>query len=168
MILRSRNTAPYGNYRAEELMSFDIDTADLEGGLRELSREQARELAGRAFTASSDTLVDAGDDKEWDTYPVVQSGVPPEWDSARDAFVFSFRHAAAVFFEVGTEPHEIEAVNSEFLAFDWPDAPDGVREQFEDSFPTVFFRSVQHPGTPALRYVERGLNEAARDMGFEP
>jgi hypothetical protein len=139
-----------------------IDIGPLLDGFHELSRDEAREAAGRAFSRSQEVLYGQGDDHEYDVYPVAQSGQPPEWDASKGGFVFSYPHEAAIFFEVGTEPHEIEAVRAEMLKFEWPDAPAEVQQMFEATFPTVFFRSVDHPGTPALGYVQAGMDEAAR------
>ena len=140
----------------------DFDLSDLRDGLWELSREEAREAAGRWFSRSQEVLYSEGDSHDYDVYPVAQAARPPQWDESRGGYVFTYPHEASLFFEVGTEPHEIEAVHAEMLAFEWEDAPGEVRAMFEETFPTVFFKSVDHPGTPALNYVERGREAAAR------
>lgn len=84
--------------------------------------------------------------------------VPPQWDG--DSWVFSFPHKGAVFHEYGARSHEIRAKKAEVLAFEWPDAPEEVKEQFEDTEgDLVFFESVNHPGVPAIGYVRHGLRK---------
>lgn len=143
-------------------MGFEIDSSDLEEAFGDLSEEAAEEAAGRWFSASQERLLEAGDAEEYDAFPVAQAGQPPA--RIEDGYEFAYPHIASGFFNNGTEPHEIEAKRAEFLAFEWPDAPIAVQEMFEDTFPTVFFKSVRHPGTPALRYMERGRDEAIRGM----
>lgn len=140
----------------------EIDIGALLDGFEDLARDEAREAANRAFSRSQEELFEAGDAEDYDVFPVAQSGQPPQWDRSRQGFVFSYPHEAAIFFEVGTEPHEIEAVRAEMLQFEWPDAPAEVRDMFEATFPTVFFSSVDHPGTPALGYVQAGMDDATR------
>lgn len=48
--------------------------------------------------------------------------------------------------EFGAGPHLIQAQNQEYLEFEWPDAPSEVQEQFSETFPTVRFEEVSHPG----------------------
>jgi len=133
---------------------IQLDSQELAEGID--LKEATRELSNEWFSKSQERLLDEGDDHEYEVYPVVQSGQPPRWTG--ENWEFSYPHVAAAYFEYGTEPHEIEAKNAEFLAFEWPDAPDWVREQFRQTFPTVFFKSVDHPGTPALRYL-RGTRD---------
>ncbi|UIO98895.1 hypothetical protein Hbl1158_10150 [Halobaculum sp. CBA1158] len=132
-------------------MGFDIDTTELSAAAGELSDEIAREVANRWFSYSQESLQDAGDTLDYEVFPVVQSGIPPERDGT--GYSFYYTHLASPFFHDGTKPHEIRAKRGEFLAFEWPDAPADVQQMFEDTFPTVFFKEVQHPGTPALRFV---------------
>jgi len=138
-----------------------IDTGELEASLDDLSREQAKEVANRWFSASQEILYEAGDDLEYDVKKVAQRAFPPKWDETEGAFVFAYEHPAARYLNDGTAPHEIEAKQAEFLAFEWEDAPAEVRDMFEATFPTVFFKKVEHPGTPAIRFLERGRQRAA-------
>lgn len=97
---------------------------------------------------------------------------PPQWVESENAWVWSITHAAAVFHEFGADPHEIRAKQARALAFEWPDAPPEIQEQYEDSFPTVFFNSVNHPGTPAIGMVRYGREKAVQRLkdagiGFE-
>lgn len=142
-------------------MGFDFADEDVfADAVQGLSEEVAREAANRWFSASQDILLDEGDTRDYEVFPVVQSGQPPQRDD--DGYRFGYGHVASPFFEHGTEPHEIEAKRAEYLAFEWPDAPQEVREMFEETFPTVFFKSVEHPGTPALNYMRRARSQAAR------
>lgn len=70
-------------------------------------------------------------------------------------------HDAAQHFQFGVSPHTIDG--NPILSFIWEDAPQGVREMFADTErvggdPRVFFRSVNHPGIPASRFVQAGMN----------
>lgn len=92
---------------------------------------------------------------------IAQSAVPPSWDDDREAWVFSYTHEGAVYQEYGTRPHEIRAKQAEFLAFEWPDAPQEVQKMFEDTEgDLVFFKSIQHPGIPAIGFVRYGRERA--------
>ena len=53
----------------------------------------------------------------------------------------------------GTRPHRIVARNAPALRFFWPKVGR-----------VVFFKSVNHPGTKANRFMERALNRAAREI----
>lgn len=89
------------------------------------------------------------------------SSVPPTWEKEEEAWVFSFPHRGAVFQEFGAMPHEIRAKRAEALAFEWPDAPEEVKEQFEHTEgDLVFFESVDHPGIPAIGFVRYGRDRA--------
>lgn len=141
----------------------------IEGGITELrdefeniSREEALEAANRWFSKSQDLLYEGGDDYDYEVFPVAQSGAPPEFDDSVQGYAFAYPHPAAWYFEVGTEPHTIEATNAEMLAFEWPDAPAEVREMFEDTFPTVFFKEVEVSGIERIGYVERARADAER------
>lgn len=68
------------------------------------------------------------------------------------------------FLEWGTDPHTIRARRASVLAFEWPDAPIPIQEMFEATFPTVFFKEVQHPGTEAYAHL-RGAVEQVRKRG---
>lgn len=92
--------------------------------------------------------------------------VPPFWDESRGAWIFSFPHEGAVFQEFGARPHEIRAKKAEVLAFEWPDQPAEVREQFRHTEgDLVFFESINHPGIPAIGFVRYGRDRAERYLG---
>lgn len=59
------------------------------------------------------------------------------------------RTAYSLFVHEGTAPHQIVAKNGGVLAFFWANGPDGPG--------TYYFRSVQHPGTKANRFLADNL-----------
>lgn len=65
-------------------------------------------------------------------------------------FRYTADHAALV--ESGTEPHPIEPVNAEYLAFE------------VEGGETVFTKHVDHPGTDPQPYVEPGFEEMSRQL----
>lgn len=141
-------------------MSADVDAAPLEAEFREMSREEALEAANRAFSWSQENLTQAGEQLGYETYPIVKSGQPPQWDDSSNAARFSYHHPAAYYCEVGTQTHEIVADDG-VLAFEWPDAPQEVQEMFESTFPTVFFPSVEVEGIDPIRFVGGALDDVA-------
>jgi len=134
-------------------MPLTTDTGALVAAFEDIADEEAREAAGRWFSASQDRLYSEGDDEEYEVFSVAQTATPPQKDSDPGGYEFTYPHPAAWFFEVGTEPHTVEADEAETLAFEWPDAPPAVREMFADTFPTVFFPRVEVDGVTRLDYV---------------
>jgi len=57
-----------------------------------------------------------------------------------------------------TSPHEITPKNSDFLVFEWPDAPNQIKEMFSSTFPTVFFKKVNHPGIKAYAHMRKAVS----------
>lgn len=135
------------------------DGEDLDAQLTAVAKEATRGAANEWHSKATELLYERGDQHEFDVYPIAQSTLPPQWSDAEQAWAFVFPHIAAPILEFGADEHEIEAKNTEYLAFEWPDAPPEIEERFEDTFPTVFFRSVQHPGTPALHYLTDSWKE---------
>lgn len=135
-----------------------IDSRELQDAIEDQGPKLVRDMADEWFSRSQERLYTAGDEHGYEVFPVAQSGQPPEWDSSREAWVFSYPHLAAPFFEFGTAPHEIEA-HGGFLAFEWPDAPPEIRERFKETFPTVFFKRVRVDGIDALKYLRGSRNE---------
>lgn len=101
-------------------------------------------------------------------YAIHQQSVPPVWTN--EHWEFAYPHEGAIFQEEGARPHEIRARKAEVLAFEWPDAPQEVKEQFEDTEgDLVFFESIDHPGIPAIGFVRRGRDkteEKAKELGY--
>jgi len=138
---------------------MEIDTSELEETFAGLSRQQAMEAANRAFSSSQETLQEEGDERDYEAFPIVESGTPPVWDESEDAARFEYSHPAAYFWEVGTQTHEIVAEDG-MLAFEWPDAPAEVQDMFEETFPTVFFKSVEVEGIDRMDFVKGGIEDA--------
>lgn len=148
--------------------------------VQSLEKKVTRDAMDVWFTASQERLVEAAqqragggaaDDSEGKTYrkknaltDMLDEFQPPVWVEGENAWTFSLTHAAAFFHEYGADAHEIRAKQARALAFEWPDAPDEIKEQFESSFPTVFFNSVEHPGTPAIGMIRYGREEARQRL----
>ena len=149
-------------------------------------KEIARDAMDVWFSKAQDRLVAAaqqraggeGADDSEDKYYRLNNNLtdmldefqPPVWVPDENAWIFTVTHAAAVFHEFGADAHEIEAKQAQALAFEWPDAPAEIADQFEDSFPTVFFNSVEHPGTPAIGFIRYGREQARQRLdkaGFD-
>jgi len=142
---------------------LSVDVSEVRVQIEAEAEEQAELLAREWYSRSQDRLLrtdEVGVDRQYETWPVAQSGIPPQEDGGD--YVFGYTHHAAQYLNDGTEPHVIRAVNAEWLAFEWPDAPQEIRDMFEATFPTVFFKEIEHPGTRALRYMERSADEVIR------
>lgn len=141
-------------------------------GVEDHAKKLTRDAMDIWFAASQDHLIAAAEEraggsgsrttqqKENDLTDMLDEFQPVEWDETAEAWVFVWAHRAAIFHEFGARSHEIEAKEAEVLAFEWPDAPQEIREKFEKTFPTVFFQSVEHPGVPAIAPIRRGRDEA--------
>lgn len=139
-----------------------IDASTLSVEFDNIADEEAQEAASRWFSASQDRLYSEGDDADYEVFSVAQTATPPQKDRSTGGYRFTYPHPAAWFFEVGTEPHTVEADEAETLAFEWPDAPPEVQEMFADTFPTVFFPRVEVDGIDRLDYVGDSRIEAER------
>ena len=140
----------------------DIDSGPLQDALEDLSREQAREVANLWFSESQQKLRERGDEAGYEYFPILQGAQPPQWTG--EAWRFVYPHEASQYMEFGTEAHEIRAKNADMLAFEWEDAPQEVREMFEDTFPTVFFKSVEVEGVDELRYLRDSRDSVAAEV----
>jgi len=97
-----------------------------------------------------------------------QPSEPSEGNLAKgDAFVATWEHPHADKIEVGVQPHVIPG--NPILVFPWPNGPEEVLEQFRpqwedpDHFleePEVIFAEVDHPGIPAVGYIQGGFRES--------
>lgn len=153
-------------------MQVEIDPDEFADALdaENVEKRAAEETAREWYTLAQDLLLERGENyaahggrsDSAEVHGVVQTAHPPEWDESRQAWVFGFSHSWAAGFEYGTDPHTIEPVTADFLKFPWPDAPDHIKERFRpqwddpDHFleePEVLLKQVEHPGTPALRFV---------------
>ena len=132
------------------------------------SKELAMEAANRWFSAANEALLQAGDQLDYDMFPVVQGAQPPQWDPQAGAARMTWSHRASVFFEHGTTAHEIEG--DPLLAFEWEemateefaDTGKTFKKVFSETWPTVFFPSVEVAGIPRIGYVEHGRRKSAR------
>ena len=146
-----------------------------------LGKDLTRDAAHVWFEESHDRLIEAAeqragtssraDDSEGKTYrrennltDILDEFYAPYWDDEERAWIWGIAHAAAIFHEFGADAHEIRAKQARTLAFEWPDAPDEIREQFESTFPTVFFNKVKHPGTPAIGMIRYGREKARKRL----
>lgn len=127
-------------------------------------RDAAQQRAGGGNAPVDDSEGRKGRENN-NLYKLVRNASPPTWDDQRQAWVFSYMDAGAVFQEFGAMPHEIRAKRAEFLAFEWPDAPKKVKEQFKDTEgDLVFFKAVNHPGIPAIGFVRYGREKTRRAL----
>lgn len=98
-------------------------------------------------------------------YAIQQGAVPPAWDDDEEHWSFSYPHEGAVFQEFGARPHEIRAKKAEVLAFEWPDAPQEIKEEFSHTEgDLVFFESISHPGIPAIGFVRYGRDQTVEKL----
>lgn len=129
--------------------------------LKAAAREATEDFARRWHSQADQLLVRRGDEHEYEVQKIMQGSIWGGWNEAEEAWTFHYTHLAAPFFEFGTDPHPIRAKNAEFLAFPWPEMEGEefgntgmtFEEVFSDSWPTVFFKEVMHPGTEPLRFV---------------
>lgn len=141
-------------------MPDDIDTSDLATEFEALSRDEAMEAANRWYSTSQEALFAGGDEHGYEVENVARGALPPQWDSSLGGFAFHYPHEASRYFNAGTAPHEIEGDPT--LVFPWEEAPQEVREKFEDTFPIVFLPKVDVDGIEAIRYFERGEQAALK------
>lgn len=159
-------------------MTVNVDTQNLVAKMESVSDEVFEQAMRRWYSASQKHLEEAINDRagpgsegmvsrqdEGGMDSILRSAMPPRWNGDKIEFVYT--HFAAVYHEFGTRPHEIEADPGEVLAFPWPDAPQDIQEQFEDTFPVVFFKEVLHPGTPAIGFVRYGRQQAEQFLRGE-
>jgi len=145
-------------------VTVEIDSRALVKRADQMARQLTRDGMDVWFSKSQDTLYEAdSEDEGSNLYPIGQSAQPPTWDEAAGGWRFSYTHIAAVFHEFGTEDHEVRAREAEVLAFEWPDAPAEVREEFRETFPLVFYPKTEVSGVREIGYVRAG-REAARSF----
>jgi len=144
-------------------MSFELD-GDFEAAATAAARDAlAERLRRRAEQVIREAIRDALVESGYQADSVLEDLVGPEvavtGDGVRVAWVVD--HPAAGFLEFGTEAH---TVTGDPLAFEWADAPPEVREMFPDTFPTVFFRSVDVGGITETRHTRKALQALRRDL----
>jgi len=152
--------------------SFEADAREafLDDAEQRLVGEQDN-VVFQAVQESHTVLETAGAKLGWSVDPVINSLETPVVDRTPTSVTatWGWSHEAAPFFEFGTSPHTIEG--NPILSFIWEDAPAGVREMFAntervDGDPRVYLREVDHPGTPALRFVREGLRWLRSSQGL--
>jgi len=57
----------------------------------------------------------------------------------------------------GWAPFTIYPNTAEVLAFKWQGAPAAVQQMFPDTFPVVFFKSIEHPGYEGSEYIDEAI-----------
>lgn len=145
----------------------DVEVERFDAVLRGVAREFAMEAANRVFSHANETLLSAGDDLEYEVFPVAQSAIAPQWEDREQAAVMEWPHRAARFFNDGTTAHEVEG--DPLLVFEWEEmrgeefADTGKTfEEVFDDFPTVFLPRVNVDGIERIGFVDKGLREGAR------
>jgi len=131
--------------------------------LREELVDQQGNLVFQSVRVAHGALRSYGQRNDYAVEPVTESvEIVSVDETARSLTVrWEWGHEAAGFFQFGVSPHTING--TPILSFIWEDAPQGVRDMFSDTErvggdPRVFFRQVNHPGIPASRYVQAGVN----------
>ena len=142
--------------RVSDAVDAPIREAMLERVEHDLVRREGN-LVFQAVRVSHGTLRSYGGRLDYDVEPVTESVVIDDVERRRGALTvrWVWEHDAAPFFHFGTSDH---VVDGEPLAFEWPDAPREVQEQFEDTFPTVFFQQTEPRGIPDSNFVIAGRN----------
>lgn len=133
----------------------------------EVRKALTEDLIRTWYSRSIELLYSRGDEAGYEVYNIAQANMPPQWNN--DRWEFAFLRQEAVWFEFGTEPHEITPnPPNKMLLFEWPNMPSEVEEKFKDRwanpddwlvYPQVMFPRVQHPGTKELRYVRDARDE---------
>ena len=144
-------------------ISGDID--EIEDQLSVAAKGGTEEFIREWHSKADELFLKRGDAEDYDVFQMVQGSVPPYYDDKEGAWAFHYPHFAAIIMELGSDPHKIEADEADFLAFEWPEM-EGEEfgntgktfdEVFEDTWPTVFFKEIWHPGTEALRFLQDSL-----------
>lgn len=133
----------------------DLAAAVLDEAEHELVGRQ-NNLLYQTIEQSHRVLKTYGQRHDYDIEPVIESLQQPtvERSSRSIRIEYGWEHDAAPFFARGTSDHTVEG---DPLVFEWPDAPQEIQSQFADTFPTVFFKSVDVSGIPESRFVRAGV-----------
>lgn len=154
-------------------IEFDMD--ELAGLPKAAARAKAEQWRERAM----EELARAGHRVGFHVEPIIESFTEVQWDGEK--WFFEIQHSAAGFMEFGTAPHEIEPVQANVLHFTLERTPvtgGAVPPKTQGPPMTasieVFTDHVDHPGTPALMFVQKGreriiaTEEDITDSGFDP
>jgi len=146
----------------------DAQKALLENVKRRLVGQQ-NNLIFQSVRVAHGTLRSYGARNDYDIGPIMETATIVETDLTPRRFHvrWGWRHEAAKYFQFGVAPHTIDG--TPILSFIWEDAPQEVRERFPNTErvggdPRVFLGSVDHPGIPAARFVQAGLNWLRREV----
>lgn len=153
-----------------------VSSALPDDGAESLVADIERDLVGKqgnlvfqSVRVAHGTLRSYGSRNDYAVEPITESVEILETSRSQREFRvrWGWTHEAATYFQFGVAPHTIDG--NPILSFIWEDAPQGVREMFAntervDGDPRVFFRSVDHPGIPASRYVQGGINWLIQEL----
>jgi len=134
-----------------------LETAALDTAAQQLVDGRGN-LVFQAIQRSHEVLRSVAAREEYDVEPIIDALGPVERErtAGRLTVRWGWTHEAAPFFEFGTRPHTVDG--DPVLAFRWEDAPPEIREQFADTFPVVFFQSVDVEGIAETAFVRAGLD----------
>jgi len=142
----------------------NVNTSSLSDELKHRQKDLLEDVINYWYNDSQEKLLLRANDRagrqgteESGLHRIAASAVEPYWDEESRSWNFGYNHVGAIHNEFGAEPHEISASKSDVLAFEWPDAPKKVKEQFSHTEgDLVFFQSIDHPGIPAVSWVRDG------------
>lgn len=147
---------------ADESVSAELQDALL-SDIREQLVDKQGNLVFQSVRVANGALESYGQRNDYQTDPIRESVEILNTSETQSSFRvrWGWTHEAAKFFNFGVSAHTIDG--NPILSFIWEDAPQEVREMFAhtervDGDPRVFFRSVEHPGIPAARFVQAGIN----------
>lgn len=143
----------------------DIES-QVEEAVEDLAKQAGKKLITEWKAASEQKLDRARIDRDSDGLSnIIEAFTDPEYAESENAWTFNVEHTGAIYQEYGADEHEIRARQASFLAFEWPDAPPEVKEQFEDTEgDLVFFQSINHPGIPPIYFMRHGRIDAIRSL----
>lgn len=154
-------------------MTMELD-ASFESQLREQVLDEAEEslaaedsVVSEAIERSHERLEAVASAHDYEVENVVDSLEGPEVRRENNRIVveYGWTHKAAAFFERGTADHTV--TGNPVLAFEWPDAPAEVAEDYPETFPLVFFRNTDPSGIEQSRYARHGLEWLRRELEAE-
>ena len=147
-------------------MSFELD-ADFEAQVCEAVLSEVEQhltdgdrAAQLVREATRDALVRAGYDA--DGILTAMEGPDVTHEDDRVTVTWTIDHPGALPLEVGSSDHVVSSDDGP-LAFEWPDAPAGVQEQFEHTEgDLVFFQEVEVSGVDETRHTRQALDALRR------
>lgn len=148
---------------AEDLEDFGDSAEEASDGIPDAVDEALFQSAHEMRT-TAERLAPEGEESESEKYGDRQKlknslevfKTPNGWGYRTDAV-----HSRPI--EFGAGPHYIPKEPG-YLEFEWPDAPQEVREAFSDTFPTVRFEQVRHPGNDRQPYFRPAFDSHKDDV----